>query len=239
MGYVIAFFGAALGCALNTVCGFGFGVVCMMFMPAVLGSTVQAATMINAVTCVQACSLAVRYRAHIRWRLLLIPLAAYLVSSALAVRVAVGLDNHVMKRILGAFLVLLSAWFIFIAKRVRIRAGTRTGLIAGAVGGVMSGMFATGGPPASLYFSATTETKEEYLATIQGYFAVTNLYVVALRAANGVVTGSLLVYTAAGLAGLLLGNVVGMYAFRRISVERMRQAIYVMMAVSGLLMLAT
>ncbi len=237
MGYVIAFFGAALGCALNTVCGFGFGVVCMMFMPAVLGSTVRAATMINAITCVQACTLAVRYRRHTRWRLLLIPLAAYLVSSALAVHVAVGLDNHLMKRILGAFLALLSVYFIFIAKHVRIRAGTRNGLIAGAIGGVMSGMFATGGPPASLYFSATTDTKEEYLATIQSYFAVTNFYVVALRVANGVADGSLLAYTAAGLGGLLLGNVLGIYVFRRISVERMRQAIYAMMAVSGLIML--
>ena len=239
MEYMIAFFGAAVGCALNTVCGFGFGVFCMMFMPALMGSTVQAATMINAITCVQAISLAVRYRKHIRWRLLLIPLAAYLVFSALAVRVAVGLDNHVMKRILGAFLTLLSVYFIFAAKRVRIRASARNGLIAGAIGGVMSGMFATGGPPASLYFSATTDTKEEYLATIQGYFAVTNFYVVALRVANGVLTGSLLAYTAAGLAGLLLGNVLGIYVFRRISVERMRQAIYVMMAVSGLLMLVT
>ncbi len=239
MEYIVILLGCAIGCALNTVCGFGFGVFCMMFMPYIMGSTVQAAAMINMITFVQATWLAVHYWKHIQFKLLAAPLLAYLVFSAIAVRVSAGLDNQVMKHILGAFLAALSVYFIFIAKKVRIRANTRNGLIAGALGGVMSGMFATGGPPASLYFSATTDTKESYLATIQGYFTVTNLYVVILRAANGVVTKNVLLCTAVGLGGLVLGNFLGAYIFRRISIDFMRKAIYCMMAVSGVLMLAT
>lgn len=237
MEYVVTLFACAIGCALNTVCGFGFGVFCMMFMPYVMGSTVHAATMINLITFVQSTWLAIRYRKHIRWKLMLAPLLAYLITSFLAVWLSVGLDNTTMKRILGGFLLALSIYFIFIAGHVRIRANTRNGLIAGAVGGVMSGMFATGGPPASLYYSATTETKEEYLATIQGYFMFTNFYVVAVRAFNGAVTGGVLLFTAVGLGGLLLGNLLGTYIFKRISVETMRKAIYCMMAVSGAVML--
>ena len=239
MEYVIILFGCAVGCALNMVCGFGFGVFCMMFMPYVMGSTFQAAAMINIITFVQSTYLAIRYRKHIQWKLFLAPLAAYFVTSFLAVRLSSGLDNEIMKRILGAFLAVLSVYFIFIAKRVRLKASTRNGLIAGAIGGVMSGMFATGGPPASLYYSATTETKEDYLATIQGYFMFTNFYVVILRAANGVVNTNVLVCTAVGFGGLLLGNLLGNYIFKRIDIDFIRKAIYCMMAISGVIMLTT
>ena len=239
MEYVVILLGCAVGCALNMVCGFGFGVFCMMFMPYVMGSTVQAAAMINIITFVQSTYLAIRYREHIKWKLFLVPLAAYFVTSFLAVRLSAGLDNGTMKRILGGFLVALSVYFIFIARRVKLRASTRNGLIAGGIGGVMSGMFATGGPPASLYFSATTETKEDYLATIQGYFMFTNFYVVILRAANGVVNKNVLLCTAVGFGGLILGNFLGNYIFKRIDIDFIRKAIYVMMAVSGAVMLLT
>lgn len=239
MEILVIFLGCALGCALNTVCGFGFGVVCMMFLPYVLGSAVHAASVINTITFIQATVLAVRYRRHIRWKLLLTPMLAYFVVSIAAVRVAVGLDNTLMKRILGAFLLALSGYFIFIAKRVRMRASVHNGLIAGAVGGVMSGMFATGGPPASLYFSATTETKEDYLATIQAYFMITNFYVVALRVLNGAVDGGVVRAVGVGLAGLLLGNWLGELVFKRVDVDFIRKAIYVMMALSGAAMVLT
>ncbi len=237
MEYVITLCASAIGCALNTICGFGFGVFCMIFMPAVMGSTVQAASMINMITLVQSTFLAVRYRKHIHWKLLLVPLVAYFIFCFLAVRLAVGLDNDLMKRILGGFLAALSFYFIFVAKRVRIKAGVRNGIIAGAVGGVMSGMFATGGPPASLYFSATTETKEDYLATIQGYFMITNFYVVVVRALNGAVTANTMRFTVVGYIGLFLGNLLGTYVFKRVNIDFIRKAVYVMMAVSGLVML--
>lgn len=62
MDIFVIFLGCALGCALNTICGFGFGVVCMMFLPYVMGSAVHAASVINTITFLQATTLALRYR---------------------------------------------------------------------------------------------------------------------------------------------------------------------------------
>ncbi len=237
MTYLIVLLASTAGCVLNTVCGFGFGVLGMIFMPYALGSAVHAASAINMVTFVQSTILAVRYRKHIRWKLLAAPMAAYLVASFLAVRVAVGMDNGLLKRVLGAFLLILSGYFIFAAKHIRLKANTKNGLLAGALGGVMSGLFATGGPPASLYFSATTETKEEYLATIQAYFSVSNFYVIAVRFLNGAIDGDVLRAFVVALGGLVLGNVLGLYVFKRVDVDFIRKAIYVMMAVSGAAMM--
>lgn len=237
MDYVIVLFGCAAGCGMSMICGFGFGVFCMMFLPYIMGGTMEAASLINIVTLAQALWLSLRYRRHIRWKLLPAPILAYFVSSALTVHFAAGLKNDVLRVMLGAFLLLLSLYFIFGAKRVRMAANTRNGLIAGGLGGVMSGLFSIGGPPASLYFSSATEEKEEYLATIQAYFVLSNLYVIALRVKNGFVTGQVLLFSAVGLLGMALGTVLAGTIFKRIHAETMRRAIYGMMALSGLVML--
>lgn len=239
MEYLIVFIGCVFGSSLNMVVGFGFGIFCMMFFPYVVGSTLGAAAVINMVTAVQATIAAIHYRKHINWRLLITPLAAYFVVSWAVVHFAAGLDNQVLKRMLGVLLVGLSIYFIFIAKRVRMRASLGNGLLAGSLGGVMSALFAIGGPPVSLYFSSATEEKEDYLATIQGYFMISNAYVVVLRFTSGVVTHHVLLCAAVGLAGMLLGTKLGNTVFQKINADTMRKAIYVMMAVSGVVMLLT
>ena len=239
MDYLIIILGCALGSGLNMVCGFGFGVVCMICLPAVMGSATGPTALINILTLFQSAYLTWCYRQHVRWRMLVAPLIAYFCTSLPAVRLAVVLDTGVMEKLLGAFLLALSIYFIFIAKNVRMKANTRNGLIAGGAGGVMSGMFAVGGPPPGLYFSATTEKKEEYLATIQAYYMLSSVYVVALRVVNGIVTPYVFGCTAVGGAGLVLGILLGGTIFKRVKVDFIRSAMYCMMAVSGVVMLLT
>ncbi|MCD7748486.1 MAG: sulfite exporter TauE/SafE family protein [Oscillospiraceae bacterium] len=239
MEYLIVFIGCIFGSSLNMVVGFGFGIFCMMFFPYVIGSTLGSAAVINMVTAVQATIATIHYRRHVNWRLLITPLAAYFVVSWIVVHFAAGLNNDILKLMLGVLLIALSIYFIFIAKRVRIKANARNGILAGSLGGVMSGLFAIGGPPVSLYFSSATEEKEDYLATIQGYFMISNAYVVVLRFTSGVVTGHILLCAAVGLAGMLLGSLLGNTIFKKINSDTMRKAIYAMMAVSGAVMLIT
>lgn len=237
MEYFVIFFGCAFGCALNVVCGFGFGIFCMIFLPYFVGGTAHAAELISIVTLFQASFFALHYRRHIRWRLLLVPMAAYIVLSILTVRYASRMDNAELRMLLGILLIALSLYFMFAAKRLRVRANVRNGLLAGGLGGVMSGLFSIGGPPMSLYFSAATEEKEEYLATIQMYYVVSNAIVIALRARTGIMSGRLLLFSAIGLAGMLLGSFLGNHLFRRLRAESIRRAMYIMMLVSGIVML--
>ena len=237
MEYVIVLLGCAMGSGLNIVCGFGMGVFCMMFLPYVMGSTMEAAALVNIVTFTQACVFCLKYRKHISPRLLIAPTAAYFLFSWLTVRYASGLENHVMKLLLGGFMVLLSGYFLFIAKRVRIQSSARNGAIAGGIGGVMSGLFSIGGPPISLYFSSAAEEKEVYLATIQTYYVMSNAYVIALRAARGIVTRHVLLCAVAGILGMSLGSILGNTIFKKLPVDYLRKAMYIMMAVSGAIML--
>ncbi len=237
MSYLIVFLGCAVGCGLSLVCGFGFGILCMTFLPYVMGSTMSAASLINIVTLAQATILTLRYRKHVHWKLIAVPIITYFITSTLTVEFASGLKNDVLRTLLGVFLLLLGVYFVFIVKRVRMRGNARNGMIAGGVGGVLSGLFSIGGPPVSLYFSSATEEKEDYLATIQGYFVLSNLYVIFLRARRGFITRDTLIFSAVGLAGMALGTVLAGTVFKKMNADTMRKGIYIMMGVSGLIML--
>ena len=237
MEYFAAFGIGCIGCGVNMVCGFGFGILAMMVMPFLMNSTMGAAALVNIVTLFQAGWVLFRYRGSVRWKLLAVPLASYFVVSWLVVRYASGLANDTLKIMLGVFLVGLSAYFIFFAKRVRMKAGAANGLLAGALGGVMSALFSVGGPPVSLYFSAATEEKEAYLATIQTYFLFTNIYIIVLRAVHGIITKNVLLCSAFAVVGMALGTYLGSTVLRRISAGAMRKTIYGMMAACGLAMI--
>ncbi len=237
MEYCIVLLGCALGSGLNIVCGFGLGVFCMMFFPYVLGDTMEAAALINIVAFTQAAIFCLKYRKHTDWKLLLVPIAAYFVFSFLTVRFASGLKNDTMRMLLGGFMLALSLYFFFVARRVRLRPCTRNGILAGGLGGIMSGLFSIGGPPVGLYFSAATEEKETYLATIQSYYTLSNAYIIGLRAAHGSITPHVLTAAIFALAGMGLGSFLGNTIFQKLHADHLRKAMYAMMAVSGVVML--
>jgi len=236
MEYLAAFGIGCIGCGINIVCGFGFGIVTMMVLPFVMDSTMGAAALVNIVTLFQASWICYHYRLSVAWKMMVVPLAAYFLVSWFVVRYASGLANDTLKTMLGVFLIGLSVYFIFFAGHVRMKANVPNGVAAGALGGVMSALFSVGGPPVSLYFSAATEEKEAYLATIETYFLFSNLYIVVLRAVHGVITKDVLLCSAFAAVGMVLGTYLGSTVFRRISADTMRKAIYGLMAVCGLVM---
>ena len=67
---------------------------------------------------------------------------------------------------------LLSISFLLFSQKLRLKASVPGGIAIGTVGGVLSGLFSTGGPPVVLYLSSIVSNKYIYFATIQGYFAI-------------------------------------------------------------------
>lgn len=222
---------------LNVICGFGVGVFSMMFLPYVMESTFAAAALINIITVFQASWICWRWRKKVQWKQMLVPLCGYFVLATVTSHYAMSLSNNTLKMLLGIFLVALSVYFLFIAKRLRIKANVPNGLIAGGIGGVMSALFSVGGPPMSLYYSAAFDDKEQYLATLQSYFLLTNIYIVGVRVHSGVVSQSVLICSAVAIVGMILGTFIGKRVFDRINADTMRKMIYIMMAVSGIVML--
>lgn len=221
---------------VQRVSGFGLGIFAMLFMPYFMPSHVAAA-----VSCLFSCGTSVynaaAHRKSINFRTLIPLLCAAMVVIPIAVQFSASVQEKLLKTLLGVVLIVLSIYFLFFSERIHIKPTVLNGVVFGGVGGFLNGLFSTGGPPVVLYLVHATPDKLVYFATIQFYFAVTNIYSTAVRVANGIITWEIVLYALIGLAGCSLGNMIGTRVFNKLNTQRFKQVIYWGMIVSGVLMI--
>lgn len=230
---IVIGFGAAF---VQRVSGFGLGIFAMLFLPFLMGDTAAAAAVSCLWSCVTSVYNAIKYRKNIRFRLLLPLICAAAVTIPVAVACSKLVPGNTMTLLLGIVLILLSLYFLLFSEKIHIRPSVFGGILAGGLGGTLNGLFSTGGPPVVLYLSAAAD-KMTYFASIQCYFALTNIYATGMRTASGIITPSILLCCAIGLVGCLLGDGVGRLVFNRLDAKRFKQIIYIGMILSGVLMI--
>lgn len=225
------------GAFVQRVTGFGMGIFAMLFLPYFLPSSGMCAAIMGLMSLISSTVNAVKKRGHIQWRAMLpMVVAAFLVIPG-AVALSAYLPQSVLKRLLGVVLVVLSVYFLFFSKRIHLKPTVGSGVAAGVLGGALSGLFSTGGPPAVLYLIHATESNLAYFATIQAYFAMTSVFTTVSRVAAGIMTGEVLLLSAVALIGNLAGNLLGGKVFDRLDADRLRKIVYISMLASGGLMI--
>ena len=100
------------GSVIQAVCGFGFGVFVMMFLPYMMPSTLSAVVVASLLGMSSSGILALRYRRQIRPRKVVVPLLAYFIVSTFLVRVSVTMNEVLIRRLLGGLMLILSIYFI-------------------------------------------------------------------------------------------------------------------------------
>ncbi|MEA4966263.1 MAG: sulfite exporter TauE/SafE family protein [Oscillospiraceae bacterium] len=228
---------SACGGLIQRVSGFGYSIFVMLFLPYFLPTPVAAATVSVLVSCVASGYNAVRYRRDIRFRTMAPSLCAAAVAIPVSVHFAAAAPVGLMKLLLGAVLILFSLYFLFFSSRIHIRPTVPGGLLAGALGGTLNGLFSTGGPPMVLYLVNATEDNQSYFATIQAYFFLTNCFSGTARALSGLVTREVLLLFAVSAVGCFFGNFLGKKIFHRMNQALLRRVIYIGMMISGALMM--
>ena len=222
---------------VQRVSGFGLGIFAMLFLPYFLPTHTAAATIVGICSMVTSSYNAVKYRKDIPHKTILPLLLSAMVSIPIAVYFSSRVPKGIFEILLGAVLVLLSTYFLFFNKGVRIKATATNGVIAGTLSGVLNGLFSTGGPPAVLYLTHATVTNAAYFAGIQFYFGVTNVYATVMRAFSGLLTSDVLLLSVFGLSGCLLGDFFGKFVFEKLDGEKLKKIIYVGMIISGAIMI--
>lgn len=222
---------------VQRVSGFGLGIFAMMFLPHFLPSHTAAATISCLFSCYTTTFNSIRYRKNVAYKTAFPMLAAALISIPIAVYFAAKVSADIFKILLGSVLVILSIYFLFFNKKIKIKPTIPNGIIAGTLGGALNGLFSTGGPPAVLYLTNATPDNITYFATIQFYFCLTNIYATANRAISGLITWELLLYAAVGIIGCIGGDFLGGKIFNKLDAQKMKYVIYIGMIISGILML--
>ncbi len=207
----------------------------MTMLPYLMPSYGEATTLSGLLALVTSSIIVWKMHKFIPWSKLLPILITFLIISWGAVQFVTLAGDVLLKRILGAVLILASIWFFFFSEKVRIAPTLPMQISMGTISGVMGGLFGMQGPPAVLYFLASSERKEEYMAMAQCYFLIGNAMMTLYRAGNGFLTTIVWTYWLYGLLAVLLGTWIGALVFRRIPIQILRKIIYAYMAISGII----
>ena len=234
---LIIFVASIAASFIQRVSGFGFGIFIMTILPLIMPSYGEATALSGLLAMVNSWYICIMMWRHIPWRKLLPILITFIVVSFFAIRTVAGIDSRLLKHVLGVILIIVSVYFFFISERIKVRPTMPVQLTMGTAAGLMGGFFAMQGPPAVLYFVACTETKEEYLAITQAFFAIGNLMMTFFRASNGFVTRAVGIGWLCGIAGVAIGIWLGAKVFNTLKLSTLRKVIYAYMAVSGVVAL--
>ena len=145
-----------------------------------------------------------------------------------------AMEYHILNILLGITLIIVSIYFAFFSKRIKVKTTLPVQVTAGTLSGLMGGFFGMQGPPAVLYFVSSEPNKEHYLAMTQTYFLAGNLMMTLARAYNGFFTTTVSIGYVYGIAGVFIGNLIGAWVFRHLSGSLLKYIIYAYIGISGL-----
>ena len=223
---------------IQGVTGFGFGIFAMIFLPRILLYT-EANLLSSILSSLTSVFVVLTLFRKIHWKNLVFPVIGCLFSTYAAVSFIKTQKNETLILFLGIALVALSLYFFFFSDKCRIKATWYAGLIAGIASGLLSGMFAIGGPPVVIYFLQSEKDTEDYLATISAYFIFSGVISVSTKVAAGFLTNAVLLGIAVGLFGMLVGSFVGKLTRDKVSAPVIKRAVYGVMAISGVVNILT
>jgi uncharacterized membrane protein YfcA len=148
------------------------------------------------------------------------------------------LGDVVLKRALGAFVILFALYFWREGREER--AGTLAaiwGRRAGAGGGVLGGLFGTSGPPFVAYLAYKLKEKEVLRASLIGMLAVDYAWRTTVFAVSGLLTVELLTFTLYLTPALIFGTILGHRIHLRITEGQFRKIVAGILLISGILLL--
>ena len=233
MDILFVFIIALISAVLQATIGFGFSIIAMMFFPRMFPYPI-AVTLNISIALMNTSYLSILNHKHIKWSTLFPLLVPSLIIGVLFTFFSTSIDSVYMDMLLGCLLILLSIYFILLSDKIKVKPKRSTGALMGSIAGIGNGLFGIGGPPAALYLMPAVEDKREYLATIQCYFALSNLVNLFLRIAMNHYPQSLLVHTLSGWAGVLLGSTIGSLFFKRMKLSLLRRFVYLFVGINGL-----
>ena len=164
----------------------------------------------------------------------LVPVISYCVATFIAIKLSMGIEVAVLRRMLGCMLFALAIYFVLFNGKIKIKPSMRNAVIAGALSGIGGGLFAITGPPMAVYYLSALEDKYEYMATIQTYFFLTSGCTLILKLVTGTFGYFSPIWAVYLVLGVVIGGIVGKKTFSKLNPDMVRLCVYIFMGLSGL-----
>jgi uncharacterized membrane protein YfcA len=222
----------ALAYGVFGLTGFGAGIIALPLL-AQLMPIRQAVPMILLLDLLAGGLLGLRQRRHVERAEMtrLMPFAA--AGMLLGVTLLVQAPQRALLGLLGVFTLAVTAWTLL--QRVPTTPiSTRWAVPAGAVGGVFTALFGTGGPLYTAYLARRIHDKHRLRATVGTLIFFTAIARLGLFALMGLYAQQGLLWTAALMVPCaLLGLAAGNRVHARLPTARVMQAVWALLALSG------
>lgn len=234
MVLLLLFVLSALAGFVQRVSGFGFGIFIMMFLPYIMPSYNEAVALSGILSGSTALFIVARNLSFVQWRKMVTVVLSNIIVSYFAVMYMQSLGGVFMRRCLGALLVLVAVYFLFFQDKARFSFSSwwQKGAV-GALSGVMGSMFGMPGPPVVVYGVSVLENKKEYMATMQAFWLLFNIFYLLFRSGGGYYTDDTPLYWLAGIVGVLPGIWLGGLCFNHLSSLWFKRVVYLVMLLSG------
>ena len=219
--------------------GFGFGIFIMTLLPFLMPSYGEATTLSGLLAMTTSVLICIKMRKYITWKRLIPILLTFIVISTPTIFFSTRIDNQSLNRILGITLILIALYFAFFSGKIKLKTTIPYQIGAGTISGVMGGFFGMQGPPAVLYFISSEPDKNHYVAMAQIYFLLGNVVMTIVRAANGFLTATVGRNYISCLAAVLIGTMLGSWAFKHIPGKIFPYVVYSYIGISGIIIFLT
>ena len=226
--FLLLIFAAAF---LQTLSGFGFALIVMPVAVAMMG--IDTAVPIVALTALILYTFnLIRYRQSLNLAVLKRLGIAVIIGVPVGILFIANLPETMIRFLLGLLLIGYALYVLF-APQVTAVTSPKWGVVAGFFAGCLGGAYNVPGPPLVVYGSASQWPKDEFRATLQSIFFIQGCFVVLGHTLAGNLTISTAMISLTTIPVLILGILVGLRFDQKVSQQKFRTLIAVMILILG------
>lgn len=141
--------------------------------------------------------------------------------------------SDILKKLFGVFIIAYALKMLFWNKANGKEPKNYIGIIAGFFGGVLGGLFSTGGPPVVIYLNKKTCDRRIFRATIIFYFLVINSWQFAVYCYTGLITTDVLKFILYLLPAFVAGNLIGAFLHIKINDVLFNRIVAIVLLITG------
>ena len=215
--------------------GFGIALVALAFLPYLM-STPDAIVLLTIYAALFSLAMLVQLRRDVVARAILDLLVGTVAGTPLGVWGLAALPASALNRLIG--LMLVAAYVLEIRGLYPTKLeGRRWGLGAGVLAGAIGGAVGLPGPPVVLYAATQGWSARTVKANLQAFFVVNQGAILVGYWWAGLLTREVWNLTLAFALPAIAGAVTGALLFERVDQRRFRQLVFVLILLSGLVLL--
>ncbi len=215
----------------------GFGSVLLSLPLLVLFLDIKTAIPVTALLgAVLSLSLLIQLRHHVDWGKIYPLCLGAIAGAPVGVWLLNRIDPQWIHWVIGAVLIIHALYSLLFHPTVHVM-NTGWAYLSGFMSGCLGGAISASGPPVIVYTSIQPWSKDQIKVTLQGFFVISGIVIVAFQAIGGLVTGTVLGYFFVSLPLLFIGTWAGSLLYGRLKEESYRQALLLLMAALGLFMI--